>query len=170
MPQDAAPTKEGDASEQPKTAGNDTEDDPDLKVILLGDSAVGKSKLVERFLMDDFNPRQLSTYALTLFRHNATVDGERVAVDFWDTAGQERFHKMHPSYYFRANACILVFDVTRKDTYGHLKDWLKELREYCPHIPVICIANKVDINYKVTSKTFKFPKKHGMPFFLRVRC
>merc|ERR1711988_207299 len=75
-----------------------------IKVILLGDSAVGKSKLVERFLMGGYQPQQLSTYALTLFRHEAVVqgpDGEStpVDVDFWDTAGQERFNSMHPSYY-----------------------------------------------------------------------
>ncbi len=66
--------------------------DPDLKIILLGDSAVGKSKLIERYLMDEYNPRQLSTYALTLFRKEVKLDdegddGSSVVVDFWDTAG-----------------------------------------------------------------------------------
>eukprot|EP01041_Mallomonas_annulata_P016117 gene16117-33827_t len=69
--------------------------DPDVKIILLGDSAVGKSKLVERFLMDEYNPRQLSTYALTLFRKEMKLDndnGRITTVDFWDTAGQESFN------------------------------------------------------------------------------
>jgi len=156
------------ASTKINSKGDSTEEelkDADLKVILLGDSAVGKSKLVERFLMEDYNPRQLSTYALTLFRHNATVDGKAVSVDFWDTAGQERFNKLHAAYYHGAHACILVFDVTRQQTYKHLGRWLKELRETCEHIPVICIANKIDVNYKVVKKTFKFPEKHKMPFF-----
>ena len=91
--------------------------DADVKIILLGDSAVGKSKLVERFLMNDYQPRQLSTYALTLFRHVAAVGGEKVEVDFWDTAGQERFNSMHPAYYHMAHACVLCFDVTRKQTW-----------------------------------------------------
>ena len=85
------------------------DDEADLKIILLGDFAVGKSKLVERFLMDDYEPRQLSTYALTVFRYETTVDNEKIKIDFWDTAGQERFESMHPSYYYRAHACILVF-------------------------------------------------------------
>jgi hypothetical protein len=98
--------------------------EPDLKIILLGDSAVGKSKLVERFLMNDYVPRQMSTYALTVFRHKQTTeDGKEIEIDFWDTAGQERFNSMHPSYYYRAHACILVFDVTRKVTYQHLQEW-----------------------------------------------
>ena len=136
-----------------------------IKIILLGDSAVGKSKLVERFLMNDYQPRQLSTYALTLFRHVAAVGGEKVEVDFWDTAGQERFNSMHPAYYHMAHACVLCFDVTRKQTYKNLPQWYKELREYRAGIPVVCVANKIDVDMKVTSKEFAFPKKHNMEFF-----
>ena len=116
-----------------------------------------------RAQMQDYQPRMLSTYALTLFRHNAEIDGQPVKVDFWDTAGQERFNSMHPAYYHQAHACILCFDVTRKATYKNLPSWLKELRDYRSKIPTICIANKVDVDMKVMSKDFAFPKKHGMP-------
>jgi len=142
-----------------------------VKVILLGDSAVGKSKLVERFLMDGYQPQQLSTYALTLFRHEADLpvgpDGERkrVAVDFWDTAGQERFNSMHPSYYHKAHACILVFDVGRKSTYKNLGLWYKELRQFCETVPTVVCANKIDINVSVTQKAFNFPTKHNLPLY-----
>ena len=142
--------------------------DPDFKIILLGDSAVGKSKLVERFLMDEYNPRQLSTYALTLFRKQVKLNEnseEHVTVDFWDTAGQESFQRMHPSYYYRAHCCILVFDVTRKLTYQHLVDWYGEMREYCQDVPCILVANKIDVDYNVTRKEFKFAAKHNLPFF-----
>mmetsp|Transcript_17292 Transcript_17292/g.35629 ORF Transcript_17292/g.35629 Transcript_17292/m.35629 type:complete len:217 (+) Transcript_17292:62-712(+) len=137
-----------------------------IKVILLGDSAVGKSKLIERYLMDDYNPRQDSTYALTLFRKNAELeDGTTAKVDFWDTAGQERFNSMHPSYYYQAHVCILVFDVTRKQTYKQLSEWYRELREYCPEIPCILVANKIDVDYQVTKKNFKFASQNSLPFF-----
>ncbi|XP_028968112.1 rab-like protein 2A, partial [Galendromus occidentalis] len=136
-----------------------------VKIICLGDSAVGKSKLVERFLLDEYKSNQLSTYALTLFRHKATVDGVNVAVDFWDTAGQERFQKLHASYYHQAHACVLVFDVTRKITYKNLQKWYEELRLQRPTIPCICVANKIDADYDVTKKSFSFPLKHNMPIF-----
>jgi len=142
-----------------------------VKVILLGDSAVGKSKLVERFLMDGYQPQQLSTYALTLFRHNASLPvgpaGENVdiAIDFWDTAGQERFNSMHPSYYYKAHCCILVFDVGRKSTYKNLSQWYTELRQHCATIPTVVCANKIDINKEVTKKAFNFPTKHDLPLF-----
>ena len=69
---------------------------------------------------------------------------------------------MHPSYYYRAHACILVFDVTRKQTYQHLTDWYKELREFCETIPCIVVANKIDIDPRVTSKEFKFAKRNNL--------
>ncbi|CAH2275341.1 rab 2B isoform X1 [Pelobates cultripes] len=118
--------------------------DENVKIICLGDSAVGKSKLMERFLMDGFRPQQLSTFALTLYKYTTTVDGKTVLVDFWDTAGQERFLSMHASYYHKAHACIMVFDVQRKITYKNLSTWHQELREYRPEIPCIVVANKID--------------------------
>jgi len=141
--------------------------DADLKIIMLGDSAVGKSKILERYLMEEYNPRTASTYALTLFRHNYTDDdsGKEYKIDFWDTAGQEQFNKLHSSYYFQANACILCFDITRKVTYKNLEKWYKEMRIYCPDIPVICIANKVDADPSMAKKKFNFPQTEKLPFF-----
>ncbi|XP_008979107.3 rab-like protein 2B isoform X2 [Callithrix jacchus] len=138
--------------------------DDNVKIICLGDSAVGKSKLMERFLMDGFQPQQLSTYALTMYKHTATVDGKTILVDFWDTAGQERFQSMHASYYYKAHACIMVFDVQRKVTYKNLSTWYTELREFRPEIPCIVVANKID-DINVTQKSFNFAKKFSLPLY-----
>lgn len=73
--------------------------------------------------------------------------------DFWDTAGQERFSSMHPSYYYRAHACVMVFDVTRKTTYKNLTNWYGELRQYCEGIPCLVVANKIDFDYNVSRET-----------------
>jgi Rab-like protein 2 len=127
--------------------------------------AAPENRLVERYLMDDFEPQQMSTFALTLFKHTAKIDGEDIQVDFWDTAGQERFSSMHPSYYHQAHACLFVFDVTRKVTYKNLLAWHKELREYREDIPCIVVANKIDAKIEMTQKQFSFGKKNNMPFY-----
>ncbi|XP_046581778.1 rab-like protein 2A [Haliotis rubra] len=152
-------------SEMPDYEKKGDSEDVKVKIICLGDSAVGKSKLVERFLMDGYKPQQLSTYALTLFNHKTELNGKQISVDFWDTAGQERFNNMHPSYYHQAHACVMVFDTTRKVTYKNLPNWLKELREYRPEIPCLCVGNKIDVDNSVTQKGFNFAKKHNMPFY-----
>ncbi|XP_075455359.1 rab-like protein 2B [Ascaphus truei] len=139
--------------------------DQNVKIICLGDSAVGKSKLMERFLMDGFRAQQLSTFALTLYKYTANVDGKSVLVDFWDTAGQERFQSMHACYYHKAHACIMVFDVQRKVTYKNLSTWYTELREFRPEIPCIVVANKIDTDVRVTQKGFNFAKKYNLPVY-----
>ncbi|XP_023346035.1 rab-like protein 2A [Eurytemora carolleeae] len=136
-----------------------------LKVICLGDSAVGKSKLVERFLLDGYAPQQLSTYALTLYRYRSKRSDGDILIDFWDTAGQERFNSMHRSYYHQAHACILVFDATRKVTYKNLSNWYSELRSYRPSIPALVAVNKIDENLEVTEKSFNFAAKETIPIY-----
>ncbi len=133
-------------------------------MILLGDSAVGKSKLVERFLLDDYEERTSSTHALTMYRYNYNMGGKETKVDIWDTAGQESFNELHPTYYFGAHVCILVFDATRKVTYTNLRDWYKEMRNHCEHIPCLVIANKIDMDEKVTTRRYKFVEEIGCPF------
>lgn len=135
-----------------------------LKLILLGDSAVGKSKLVERFLMQRYVPIQMSTFALTLLKYDFVLpSGRAVDVDIWDTAGQERFATMHPAYYHEAHCCILVFDVTRKPTYKNMEKWLSELRSFREFIPCIVACNKIDLDPDVITKTFAFAEKHQVP-------
>jgi Rab-like protein 2 len=115
--------------------------------------------------MDQYHPQQLSTFALTLFRYNARIHGRDVAVDFWDTAGQERFTSIHPSYYHRAHVCLLVFDIQRKVTYRNLDRWYKELLDARPGIPCIVVANKIDLDLRVTSRSFNFAAKRKLPFY-----
>uniref|UniRef100_A0A6A7G004 Rab-like protein 2A n=1 Tax=Hirondellea gigas TaxID=1518452 RepID=A0A6A7G004_9CRUS len=136
-----------------------------IKVICLGDSAVGKSKLLERFLVDSYKHQQLSTFALTLYRHRTSVDNNPVLVDFWDTAGQERFQTLHASYYYQAHAAVLVFDGTRKVTYKNLANWYQELRQHRPQIPTLCAVNKIDENKDIGGKSFAFPEKNDLPLY-----
>lgn len=138
-----------------------------LKLILLGDSAVGKSKLVERFLMQRYVPLQMSTFALTMFQYDfIDLDtNEETDMDIWDTAGQERFASMHPAYYHQAMCCILVFDASRKATYKNLDKWLSELRSFREHIPCIVACNKIDEVPDAATKSFAFADKNNMPLF-----
>ena len=140
-----------------------------VKLIIIGDSAVGKSKLAERYVNGDYDPRRLSTHALSIYRkavNNGMKDENSNAMaDIWDTAGREKFNSMHAAYYYQAHACILVFDVTRKETYVNLEHWYLDLRKYRPNIPCIVVATKVDVDYMATKKNFEFPKEHNLPFF-----
>lgn len=154
-----------DGEQQPHDPGDLTRI-PDIKIILIGDSAVGKSKLLERFLVQSYRERTASTYALSryLYDYVEPETGRQLLIDFWDTAGQEQFEKLHPSFYHQANCCILAFDVTRKVTYRNLDGWWDEFRSYLPDVPALCIANKIDSDPVCTERTFKFSEKNQLPF------
>ncbi|CAF2130737.1 unnamed protein product [Rotaria magnacalcarata] len=149
---------------EPTTKANSSTTDS-LKIIVLGDSAVGKSKLLERFLINSYVDARCSTFAVNIFKHTAKVDGKQFDIEFWDTAGQEKFDNIHHSYFHQAHACIMIFDATRKITYKNLDRWYNELRDIRPHIPCLCVVNKVDVATEVTKKSFSFPKKHDMPLY-----
>ena len=136
---------------------------PDVKLVLLGDSAVGKTKLVERFLLKDYNPITNSTFALTLYEHTENISGKEVKVSIWDTAGQERFDTIHPSFFYGADAAVLVFDATRKETYQHLEEWHSQLISQRGKIPIIVVVNKQDLNPSITKTQFKWIKEHNYP-------
>ena len=107
-----------------------------------------------------------STYALTLHRYDhCHEDGSIIRTDIWDSAGQERFSDCHASYFYKADVAILVFDVTRKSTYQHLKKWYEDLRAYCATIPVLVAANKVDTDPAVMEKSFAFATSNGLPLY-----
>lgn len=115
-------------------------------------------------MLNDYEERTSSTHALTMYRHNCNHKGEDYKIDIWDTAGQESFNKLHPSYYYGAHACIMVFDATRKVTYENLKTWYSEMRSHCPHIPCIIIANKIDLDPRTTKRSYKFIEDLKVPF------
>lgn len=138
---------------------------PDVKLVLLGDSAVGKTKLVERFLLKDYNPITNSTFALTLYEHTENLSGKDVQVTIWDTAGQGCFDELHPSFFYGADAAILVFDATRKETYQHLESWHAQLISQRGQIPIIVVVNKQDLNPTITRTQFKWVKEHNYPIY-----
>jgi small GTP-binding protein len=115
------------------------------RVVLIGDAAVGKTSIANRFVDDSFNPDELSTVYASHQECREFVDGSPVAVQLWDTAGQERFRSVAPIYYRNAHAAIVVFDVTNPETSHHVADWISVFLEVADSDTVIAVAgNKID--------------------------
>ncbi|XP_062451684.1 ras-related protein Rab-18-B-like isoform X2 [Rhea pennata] len=117
-----------------------------LKLLLIGDSAVGKSSLLLRFTEGAFEPCQKPTIGVDFKVKKMVVDGHTVQLAIWDTAGQERFRTLTPSYYRGAQGVVLVYDVTRKDTFTGLESWLNELEMYTTRSNIVkmLVGNKTD--------------------------
>lgn len=151
-------------------AGSGGEFDHLFKVLLVGDSGVGKSSLLLRFTADTFDDLS-PTIGVDFKVKMMTLGGKRLKLTIWDTAGQERFRTLTSSYYRGAQGIILVYDVSRRATFTDLSDvWLKEVERYSTNEDCIkmLIGNKVDLEEHervVTKKEgIAFARQHGCLF------
>ncbi|EDO49482.1 predicted protein [Nematostella vectensis] len=120
-----------------------------FKLVLLGESAVGKSSLVLRFVKGQFHEYQESTIGAAFLTQTVCLDDTTVKFEIWDTAGQERYHSLAPMYYRGAQAAIVVYDITNQDTFARAKTWVKELqRQASPNIVIALSGNKADLASK----------------------
>jgi len=120
-----------------------------FKLVLLGESAVGKSSLVLRFVKGQFHEYQESTIGAAFLTQTVCLSDTTVKFEIWDTAGQERYHSLAPMYYRGAQAAIVVYDITNQDTFGRAKTWVKELqRQASPNIVIALAGNKADLTQK----------------------
>eukprot|EP01036_Dinobryon_divergens_P027419 gene27419-36191_t len=118
----------------------------EVKVVLLGDTGVGKSSLVLRFVTNNFKPYSESTIGASFMSKMVTVNSKPIKFQIWDTAGQEKYHSLAPMYYRGAAAAIIVYDITRENTFKTLKTWVEELKSKGPKDIIIAIAgNKADL-------------------------
>jgi len=118
----------------------------DAKLVLLGNSGVGKTSLVLRYVQGVYSLDQPSTIGASFMTKRMLLEDWKVKLQIWDTAGQERFRSMTPMYYRGASAAILVYDVTSVESFECVKDWVTELRTQVQHDIVLAIAgNKKDL-------------------------
>jgi Ras-related protein Rab-8A len=124
------------------------------KVLLLGDSSVGKTCFLKRYIDNTFQDAYLSTIGFDFKFKNVTLkDGKKVKVQLWDTAGQERFRTIAKSYYKGAHGIILVYDVTNQKSFDNIRNWVNQIKEEASSkVCIILIANKIDSDERVVSK------------------
>ena len=102
-----------------------------FKIVIIGDSAVGKSNLLSRYARNEFNPHSKATIGVEFQTQSIEIDGKVVKAQIWDTAGQERFRAVTSAYYRGAFGALLVYDITGKDTFESVRKWLDELNGMC---------------------------------------
>lgn len=140
-----------------------------FKVVLIGDSAVGKSQLLNRFARNEFTLDSKATIGVEFQTRTIMVDQKTVKAQIWDTAGQERYRAVTSAYYRGAVGAMLVYDVTKRQTFDHIARWLEELRSHADNnIVIMLIGNKTDLatlRAVPTEDAKEFAEKEGL-FFL----
>jgi len=115
------------------------------KLVLLGDSAVGKSSLVLRLVKKQFYEYQESTIGAAFLTQTVTLGDSVIRFEIWDTAGQERYHSLAPMYYRKAAAAIVVYDITNRSSYQRAHAWVKELQKQGTNMVIALAGNKADL-------------------------
>ncbi|KAH8849557.1 Ras-related protein [Schistosoma japonicum] len=139
-----------------------------FKLLLIGDSGVGKSCLLIRFADESFSETYISTIGVDFKIRTIDLDGKVVKLQIWDTAGQERFRTITSSYYRGAQGIIIVYDVTDKTSFINVKSWLQEIEHYANStVNRLLVGNKCDLPKSRAVDTvdaMNFAKEHQMPF------
>ncbi|CAL2047136.1 unnamed protein product [Caenorhabditis brenneri] len=127
--------------------GRDEEYDYLFKLVLIGDSGVGKSNLLSRFTKNTFDLETKSTIGVEFATRSMEIEGKKVKATIWDTAGQERFRAITAAYYRGCLGVLVVYDIAKHQSFENVGRWLKELRDHAdqPDIVVMLVGNKSDL-------------------------
>ncbi|BFG15645.1 ras-related protein RABA5e [Prunus yedoensis var. nudiflora] len=117
-----------------------------FKIVIIGDSAVGKSNLLSRYARNEFNAHSKATIGVEFQTQSMEIDGKEVKAQIWDTAGQERFRAVTSAYYRGAVGALIVYDITRKTTFESVGRWLDELKTHSDTtVAMMLVGNKCDL-------------------------
>ena len=123
-------------------------EDLKLKLVLLGDSGVGKTNLISRYISNSFDENTRATIGVEFFCKNFRINKKRtIKVEIWDTAGQERYKAITSVYYKGAKGAFIVYDITSRKTFENIDKWIGEIKERTTDdVKLIIIGNKTDLN------------------------
>ena len=142
-------------------------DENTLKILLLGDSGVGKTCLMIKFTDKKFNENNCSTIGLEIKNKIIQIDNKQIKLHILDTAGQEKYRSIAKNVIRNADGIIFVFDLSDKDSFKHIKDWLITADEVNNNFQKILVGNKLDLPNREIEKEIaeKYSKNHGMNYF-----
>jgi len=151
-----------------KDAPTQEEYDYLYKVVLIGDSGVGKSNLLSRFTRNEFNLETKSTIGVEFATRSIQIEAKTIKAQIWDTAGQERYRAITSAYYRGAVGALLVYDIAKYSTFKNVERWLTELRENADrNIVIMLVGNKSDLRHLrevPTEEAKAFSEKHKLSF------
>ncbi|XP_077245636.1 ras-related protein RABA3-like [Tasmannia lanceolata] len=153
--------------------GLETVSDPEridyvFKIVVIGDSAVGKTQILARFTKDEFSFDSKSTIGVEFQTRTLSIKNKLIKAQIWDTAGQERYRAVTSAYYRGALGAMLVYDITKRQTFDHVARWVDELRAHADNsIVIMLIGNKsdlTDLRAVPTENAIEFAEDQGLFF------
>ena len=119
------------------------------KLLVIGDSEVGKTSVLSRYTKDIFNLNYLATAGIEFFTKDDIIDNKKIRIELWDPAGQEKFHSLTAGFFRNAEGIIVMFDVTNPISFENIRNWVESIKAHMSSeigiIPVIIVGNKIDL-------------------------
>ena len=147
---------------------NNEEEEIKIKIMLLGESQIGKTSLIQRYVKNNFNLSYITTVGIDFQLKQIKMNNKSIKLQIWDTAGQERFKNITKSYFHSSDGFIVGYDITSRLSFTNVSTWLKEINDNAPEeIQKILIGNKCDLNERevTTEEGQKLAEESGMKFF-----
>ena len=136
-----------------KSSKNNNKNRITLKILTLGDSAVGKSAILIRYTQNKFHSNYLTTVGIDYQSKIIHYQNREIEMQIWDSAGQEKYRAISKQYYKKANGIILLYDVTSRESFQNIKQWIKDINNNITMKPfLILVGNKIDLERKVTQQ------------------
>ena len=131
-----------------------------FKMILIGDSSVGKSNILLKYLKNEFDQSSKATVGVEFGTKTVEMNDKKIKIQIWDTAGQERYRSITSAYYKGAKGAFIVYDITRRNTFDNIDKWISDLKTNGDNnISIMLIGNKSDLNDKREVETNEGIKK-----------
>ena len=117
-----------------------------LKILIVGDSSVGKTNFINRFIENKFNNNYMTTSGIDLKTANLEIKNKNIRIQIWDTAGQEKYKAITKNLFLKVMGAIIIFDITNEKSFNNLKNWVQMIKDECgPHMTIIIVGNKNDL-------------------------
>ena len=146
------------------------EDDFDItiKILIVGDSGVGKTNFVNKFINNEFDQNYMSTTGIDLKSGNIQLKNKKIRIQIWDTAGQERYRSITKNLFLKVMGALIMYDITKANTFNNLQSWLNLINEECgKHMQIVLVGNKSDLDSQreiSKEKVINFAKKQNVEY------
>ena len=120
-----------------------------IKILIVGDSTVGKTNLIKKYVENKFNESYFASTGIDLITTSIKIEGKSFKIQIWDTAGQEKYRAMTKNLFLKTQGIVIIFDISNETSFINLKSWMNDIKEECSaDIPMILVGNKLDLEDK----------------------
>ena len=139
-----------------------------IRLLLLGDSSVGKTSILNKYIANKFIENNIATLGVEYMDKTVDYNNFKIKLQIWDTSGEEKYRSITKSYYKNAEGLLVIFDITNEESFNHVKNWINEAKDNNSDIKIILVGNKLDFENErkvAKDRAIKFAENNSLQYF-----